>query len=284
MVDSRETRRAFVCGHPIRHSRSPLIHGHWLEQFGIAGRYTAEDVAPENFAGFIEGLRSGEAGFVGGNVTIPHKEAACRLVDTPDELAKELGAANTLWVEDGKVRATNTDGYGFTANLDACHPGWDKGSRAVIFGAGGAARAIVQAVRDRGFSEVHIVNRTVARAQELADRFGPKIFAHPQGALGEVMRGADLFVNTTSVGMDGKNAIDIDFTPLISGAVVTDIVYVPLMTPMLIKAQAQGFAIVDGLGMLLHQAVPGFEKWFGRRPAVDEALRALIVADMERHA
>lgn len=284
MVDSRETRRAFVCGHPIRHSRSPLIHGHWLEQFGIAGRYTAEDVAPENFAGFIEGLRSGEAGFVGGNVTIPHKEAACRLVDTPDELAKELGAANTLWVEDGKVRATNTDGYGFTANLDACHPGWDKGLRAVIFGAGGAARAIVQAVRDRGFSEVHIVNRTVARAQELADRFGPKIFAHPQGALGEVMRGADLFVNTTSVGMDGKNAIDIDFTPLISGAVVTDIVYVPLMTPMLIKAQAQGFAIVDGLGMLLHQAVPGFEKWFGRRPAVDEALRALIVADMERHA
>ncbi len=206
------------------------------------------------------------------------------MVDTPDELAKELGAANTLWVEDGKVRATNTDGYGFTANLDACHPGWDKGSRAVIFGAGGAARAIVQAVRDRGFSEVHIVNRTVARAQELADRFGPKIFAHPQGALGEVMRGADLFVNTTSVGMDGENAIDIDFTPLISGAVVTDIVYVPLMTPMLIKAQAQGFAIVDGLGMLLHQAVPGFEKWFGRRPAVDEALRALIVADMERHA
>ncbi|MDG3577636.1 shikimate dehydrogenase [Rhizobium sp. YJ-22] len=284
MVDSRETRRAFVCGHPIRHSRSPLIHGHWLEQFGIAGRYTAEDVAPENFAGFIEGLRSGEAGFVGGNVTIPHKEAACRLVDTPDELAKELGAANTLWVEDGKVRATNTDGYGFTANLDACHPGWDKGLRAVIFGAGGAARAIVQAVRDRGFSEVHIVNRTVARAQELADRFGPKIFAHPQGALGEVMRGADLFVNTTSVGMDGENAIDIDFTPLVSGAVVTDIVYVPLMTPMLIKAQAQGFAIVDGLGMLLHQAVPGFEKWFGRRPAVDEALRALIVADMERHA
>lgn len=284
MVDSRETRRAFVCGHPIRHSRSPLIHGHWLEQFGIAGRYTAEDVAPENFAGFIEGLRSGEAGFVGGNVTIPHKEAACRLVDTPDELAKELGAANTLWVEDGKVRATNTDGYGFTANLDACHPGWDKGSHAVIFGAGGAARAIVQAVRERGFSEVHIVNRTVARAQELADRFGPKIFAHPQGALGEVMRGADLFVNTTSVGMDGENAIDIDFTPLVSGAVVTDIVYVPLMTPMLIKAQAQGFAIVDGLGMLLHQAVPGFEKWFGRRPAVDEALRALIVADMERHA
>lgn len=284
MVDSRETRRAFVCGHPIRHSRSPLIHGHWLEQFGIAGRYTAKDVAPENFADFIEGLRSGEAGFVGGNVTIPHKEAACRLVDTPDELAKELGAANTLWVEDGKVRATNTDGYGFTANLDACHPGWDKGSRAVIFGAGGAARAIVQAVRDRGFSEVHIVNRTVARAQELAVRFGPKIFAHPQGALGEVMRGADLFVNTTSVGMDGENAIDIDFTPLVSGAVVTDIVYVPLMTPMLIKAQAQGFAIVDGLGMLLHQAVPGFEKWFGRRPAVDEALRALIVADMERHA
>lgn len=284
MVDSRETKRAFVCGHPIKHSRSPLIHGHWLKQFGIAGSYTAEDIVPESFAGFIDALRSGESGFVGGNVTIPHKEAACRLVDAPDELAKELGAANTLWVEDGKVWATNTDGYGFTANLDARHPGWDMGSRAVIFGAGGAARAIVQAVRDRGFSQVHIVNRTVARAQELADRFGPKIFAHSQGALGEVMAGADLFVNTTSVGMDGENAIDIDFSPLASGAVVTDIVYVPLMTPMLTQAQAQGFAIVDGLGMLLHQAVPGFQKWFGRRPVVDEALRALIVADMERHA
>ncbi len=286
MVDSRETklRRAFVCGHPIKHSRSPLIHGHWLRQSDIAGRYTAEDVSPENFAGFIEGLRSGESGFVGGNVTIPHKETACRLADAPDELATELGAANTLWVEDGKVRAMNTDGYGFTANLDARHPGWDKGARAVIFGAGGAARAIVQAVRDRGFSQVHIVNRTVARAQELADRFGPRISAHPQDALGEIMQGANLFINTTSVGMDGENAIDIDFSPLASDAVVTDIVYVPLMTPLLDQAKAQGFAIVDGLGMLLHQAVPGFEKWFGRRPVVDETLRSLVVADMDAHA
>ena len=285
MVDSRETkfRRAFVCGYPIRHSRSPLIHSYWLKQLGLQGSYTAQEVAPDNFAGFMNGLRTGESGFVGGNVTIPHKEAAYSLADAPDDLARELGAANTLWVEDGRIRATNTDGHGFTANLDDRHPGWSEGGRAVIFGAGGAARAIVQAVRDRGFSEVHIVNRTLARAQELADRFGPRIFAHPQTALAEVMGGAHLFVNTTSLGMDGEQAVEIDFSPLASGAVVTDIVYVPLVTPILQQARQHGFATVDGLGMLLHQAVPGFEKWFGKRPAVDESLRKLVIADMEAH-
>ncbi len=291
MADSRETklRRAFVCGHPIRHSRSPVIHGYWLKQLGLHGSYTAEDVAPENFASFIAALRSGDSGFVGGNVTIPHKEAAFALADAPDELAQELGAANTLWVEEGRIRATNTDGHGFTANLDDRHPGWaDPAARgdgkAVIFGAGGAARAIVQAVRDRGFSEVHIVNRTLARAQELADRFGPRIVAHPQPALAEVMGGAHLFVNTTSLGMDGEQVVEIDFSPLAAGAVVTDIVYVPLVTPILKQAAQQGFATVDGLGMLLHQAAPSFEKWFGKRPVVDETLRNLIIADMEGHA
>ena len=288
MADSRETelRRAFVCGHPIRHSRSPIIHGYWLEKLGLRGSYTAEDVSPENFAGFMDALRSGESGFAGGNVTIPHKESAFRLADAPDELAQELGAANTLWVEDGRIRATNTDGHGFTANLDDRHPGWAEQAesrRAVIFGAGGAARAIVQAVRDRSFSEVHIVNRTLARAQELADRFGPRIVAHPQTALAEVMDGAHLFVNTTSLGMDGEAAVEIDFSPLASGAVVTDIVYVPLVTPILKQAKQQGFATVDGLGMLLHQAAPGFEKWFGTRPVVDDTLRALVIADMGRH-
>ncbi|MGY5804968.1 shikimate dehydrogenase [Rhizobium sp. LEGMi12c] len=285
MDDSRETQsvNAFVTGYPIKHSRSPLIHGYWLKQLGLAGSYRAHEVSVEDFAAFISSLKDGTSGFVGGNVTIPHKEAAFKLADRPDELSQELGASNTLWLQDGELYATNTDGRGFTANLDERHPGWDRSDRAVILGAGGASRAIIQAVRDRGFKEIHVVNRTVERAQELADRFGERVHAHPMAALGEVMQGAGLFINTTSLGMDGEAALRIDFSPLAQGAVVTDIVYIPLKTPLLAEAEEQGFAIVDGLGMLLHQAVPGFEKWFGKRPAVDETLRALIIADMEKH-
>ncbi|WP_313195314.1 shikimate dehydrogenase [Shinella zoogloeoides] len=285
MHDSRETsaRHAFVTGYPVKHSRSPLIHGHWLETLGLAGSYTRQEVSPEDFAGFISRLKSGESGFVGGNVTIPHKETAYRLADRPDALSEELGASNTLWLEDGRLCATNTDGYGFLANLDAAAPGWNRTDRAVILGAGGASRAIIQAVRDRGVGEIHVVNRTVARAQELADRFGPNVHAHGMEALAEVTKGAGLFVNTTSLGMDGEAAPAFDFSPLTGDAVVTDIVYVPLETPILRQASAQGFATVDGLGMLLHQAVPGFEKWFGVRPTVDAVLRDLILADMEKH-
>lgn len=285
MDDSRETLgpNAFVTGFPVKHSRSPLIHGYWLKTLGLPGSYRAHEVAPEAFADFVTGLRNGNASFVGGNVTIPHKEMAFKLADQPDELSEELGASNTLWLEDGKLLATNTDGRGFTANLDERHSGWDRHDQAVIFGAGGASRAIIQAVRDRGFKEIHVVNRTVERARELADRFGAKVHAHPIAALGEVMRGAGLFINTTSLGMDGEAAPAIDFSPMRSDAVITDIVYVPLKTPILTQAEEQGFAIVDGLGMLLHQAVPGFEKWFGMRPVVDETLRALIIADMEKH-
>ena len=286
MSDSRETltMRAFVTGFPVRHSRSPLIHGHWLVQFGIPGSYEAQEVSPADFPAFMASLKYGSSGFVGGNVTIPHKEMAFGLADRPDELAKELGAANTLWREEGMIHATNTDGRGFVSNLDARHPGWDSNDKAVVFGAGGASRAIVQSLRDRGFSEIHVVNRTLARAQELADRFGAKVYAHPVGALREVMTGAGLFVNTTSLGMDGEPAPVIDFSPLTGGAVVTDIVYVPLETPILKQAAVQGFATVDGLGMLLHQAVPGFERWFGVRPEVDDILRSLVIADMEKHS
>lgn len=285
MDDSRETQsvNAFVTGYPVKHSRSPLIHGYWLKQLGLAGTYRAHEVSAENFAAFIATLKNGTSGFVGGNVTIPHKEAAFKLADRPDELSKELGASNTLWLEGGKLHATNTDGRGFTANLDERHPGWDRSDRAVILGAGGASRAVIQAVRDRGFKEIHVVNRTVERARELADRFGERVHAHAMAALGEVTQGAGLFINTTSLGMDGEAAPRIDFSSLAESAVVTDIVYVPLKTPLLAQAEEQGFAIVDGLGMLLHQAVPGFEKWFGKRPAVDETLRALIIADMEKH-
>ena len=286
MHDSRETSltRAFVTGFPVKHSRSPMIHGHWLKNFEISGTYQAVEVAPADFADFIAALKDGSSGFAGGNVTIPHKEQAFALADAPDEIATELGAANTLYHRDGRLCATNTDGYGFLNNLDDRAPGWtDRKDRAVVLGAGGASRAIIQALRDRGFGEIHVLNRTVERAQELADRFGPRIHAAPLGALAERLSGADLFVNTTSLGMDDSDAIAIDFTAMRSGALVTDIVYVPLITPILTQARAQGMRIADGLGMLLHQAVPGFEKWFGKRPTVTPELRALIIADMEKH-
>ncbi len=285
MRDSRETlvNKTFVVGHPIRHSRSPLLHNHWLTTLDIPGRYEAVDIAPENFAAFLKQLKSDTPLYRGGNVTIPHKEQAYRHADQPDLLAEELGAANTLWLEEGRLHATNTDGYGFVSNLDQRHPGWDRQSVAVVLGAGGASRSIIQALRDRGLSEIHVVNRTKARAQELADRFGDRVHAHSLDALPETMKGAGLFINTTSVGMEGKEAdIHIDFSPLRPKAVVTDIIYVPLKTPLLRQAESQGFSTVDGLGMLLHQAVPGFEKWYDRRPNVTDELRSLVIADMER--
>ncbi|RYC04788.1 shikimate dehydrogenase [Ciceribacter ferrooxidans] len=285
MPDSRETgRHAFVVGYPIKHSRSPIIHGYWLRQFEIEGSYRAEEVTEADFPVFLGRLRDGTAGYSGGNVTIPHKEMAVRLADRPDVLSEELGAANTLWVEDGLVYSTNTDGLGFLANLDERRPGWDRFEKAVVLGAGGASRAIIQALRDRGFDEIHVVNRTVERAEELADRFGRKVFAHPMGALAEVLTGAGLFVNTTSLGMHGIPVPDFPLERLKPEATVTDIVYVPLVTPLLLQAEHHGLATVDGLGMLLHQAVPGFEKWFGRRPEVTPELRALVIADMETHA
>jgi shikimate dehydrogenase len=286
MHDSRETfvNHAFVTGYPVKHSRSPLIHGHWLKQFGIRGSYRAHEVTPEAFPDFMRQIKEGRTDFCGGNVTIPHKETAFRLADRPDELSAELGAANTLWLESGEIRATNTDGRGFVANLDENAKGWDRISAAVILGAGGASRAVIQAIRDRGVKTIHVVNRTPERARELADRFGTAVHAHSMAALAEVVSGAGLFVNTTSLGMNGEPAPAIDFSGLAPEAVVTDIVYVPLKTPLLRQAEEQGFRTVDGLGMLLHQAVPGFEKWFGLRPVVDETLRQIIISDMDRHA
>jgi shikimate dehydrogenase len=286
MRDSRETipPRAFVAGYPIKHSRSPLIHGHWLAKYGLSGSYEKVSVEPENFATFIDTLKQPPTPFVGGNVTIPHKEAACRLADRVDPVAEELGAANTLWLEEGNLHASNTDGIGFVANLDSCHPGWDTGKRAVVLGAGGASRAILQALRDRGIEEIHVVNRTIERARELADRFGQPLQAHGMGALDALLDGASLFVNTSSLGMDGTAAPRLPFENMRSDALVTDIVYVPLKTPFLLQAEEVGLATVDGLGMLLHQAVPGFEKWFGREPEVTEELRQLVLDDIEAHA
>lgn len=277
-----DIRQAFVTGHPVGHSRSPLIHGFWLRQHGIAGHYTKVDVAPDDFPEFIGNFVSGRSGFVGGNVTIPHKEAAFRLAQKPDAVARELGAANTLWIEDGALAAANTDGEGFAANLDAAVPDWSRMKTAVVLGAGGASRAILMTLRDRGFERIHLVNRTIERAEALAQRFGASVSPHSMEALPDAMRGAGLFVNTTSLGMKGSAVPPIDFGAMETGAVVTDIVYTPLATPILTMAAAQGFATVDGLGMLLHQAVPGFEKWFGVRPVVTPELRALVVADLEQ--
>jgi shikimate dehydrogenase len=287
MRDSRETslKKAFVVGYPIKHSRSPLIHRHWLAQFGIVGDYQPIAVSPEEFGDFMIRLKTGESGYVGGNVTIPHKERAFEFCDEADALTRELGAANTLYLEDGILKATNTDGYGFVANLDQQCPGWDeRRDNAVVLGAGGASRAIILALRDRGFRTIHVLNRTVARAKELTDRFGPQVVAAPLAALPERLNGADFFVNTTSLGMDDGASLDIDFSVMPTHGVVTDIVYVPLRTAILEKAASAGMRTIDGLGMLLHQAVPGFEKWFGRRPEVTDALRRLIVADLERHS
>ncbi len=271
--------KAFVCGHPIAHSRSPKIHGYWLKTYGIDGSYEAIDMTPEAFPGFMEKLRGGA--FAGGNVTLPNKEAAFLLADRRDAAAEEIGAANTLWVAGGLVHATNTDAYGFSANLDEHAPGWDRGRAAVVLGAGGAARAVVQALKARGFSEIRIVNRTIARAQELVDRFGAGVSAHGPDACRELCGDSGFLVNTTSLGMSGDGGLGADPAWMPQGAIVTDIVYVPLDTPLLAAAKRRGLKTVDGLGMLLHQAVPGFERWFGTRPAVTKELRDMIVRDIE---
>jgi shikimate dehydrogenase len=276
--------RAFVIGYPIGHSRSPMIHRYWLKHAGLDGSYDPFEIAPEHLASFISALRDGTSGLTGGNVTIPHKEAVLELVDDVDDIARQIGAANTLWLENGRVMATNTDSYGFTANLDEMAAGWDAGKTAVVLGAGGASRAIIHALLSRGFELVRIVNRTVARAQALADAYGPRVVAHSDDQLQDLIDGADLFVNTTSLGMGGTEVPEIDFTVMAENALVTDIVYIPLETPILAMAKQQGLNTVDGLGMLLHQAVPGFAKWFGVTPEVTPDLRRLIIADMESHS
>ena len=272
-------RKAFICGHPISHSRSPIIHNYWLKQLGIAGNYTAIDVAPETFPQFISGLN--EAGLVGGNVTIPHKEAACALVEARDAAAELIGAVNTLWLEEGVVHGGNTDAHGFAANLDDSAPGWSSSERAVVLGAGGASRAVVFALQQRGIKSIRLVNRTLERAQELARRFGARVSAHELVALPELITEADLLINTTSLGMHGSGT-PADVTRLPNTAIVADIVYVPLQTPLLAAAAARNLRTVDGLGMLLHQAVPGFERWFGKRPQVTSVLREILVADLEK--
>jgi len=272
------TRASCLIGWPAAHSRSPLIHHYWLRHFDIEGGYSIEAVPPEEFAEFV--LHLSHHGFVGANVTIPHKERALVLT-TPDERARAVGAANTLWYDGDLLRSTNTDIEGFINNLDASAPGWDKIEDALVLGAGGSSRAVVFGLIERGIKRVHLANRTLERAQVLAKQFGEKVHPIAWDAIGAVLPRAALLVNTTSLSMKGQPPLDIDVGLLPSQAAVADLVYVPLQTSLLAAAQARGLKTADGLGMLLHQAVRGFELWFGRRPEVTPELRALVEADLQ---
>ncbi len=277
---SEDNSAACVIGWPAAHSKSPLIHEYWLERHGIAGAYGCEEVRPEAFADFVASLSA--RGYLGANVTLPHKEAALAC-SKPDKRARAVGAANTLWLDDGLLRSTNTDVVGFLGALDEAAPGWDGNpGAAVVLGAGGAARAVVYGLVERGVERIHVVNRTLSRAEAFRDLFGPAIrpvaWSDAQGVLGD----AGLLVNATSLGMTGKPALEIDIAGLRDGAVVMDIVYTPLRTPLLIAAERRGLRTVDGLAMLLHQAVGGFELWFGVRPEVTEALRAIVEGELAK--
>ncbi len=275
-----ETRLAGVLGWPVAHSRSPRLHNYWLAQYGINGAYLPLPVRAEHFAEAVKGLV--RLGFAGANVTIPHKEAAFALCDRADESAKKAGAANTLvFTPAGEIHGSNTDGFGFIEALRADVRGFDAGKGpAVVLGAGGSARAVVQALIEAGAPEIRLVNRTPERAERLAAALdGPiRCLAWPEAA--SALAGAALLVNTTMLGMKGQPPLQIDLAALPKDAAVNDIVYVPLETPLLRAARPRGNSCVDGLGMLLHQARAGFKAWFGRDPEVTPALRRHVAADL----
>ncbi len=269
--------RAFLIGHPVAHSRSPMLHGYWLKRYGLDGAYELVDVEPGKVDAFFARLR--DEGWAGGNVTVPHKVAVMPFLNRVEAAARAVGAVNTIWREGETLVGGNTDVAGFIDNLDELAPGWDDSAQnAVIIGAGGAARAIVYALKQRRL-RVALANRTIDKAEEIATDLGG-VTAHGLEALPDLLGEADLLVNTTSLGMLGKPPLELDIAPLKKGAVVYDIVYVPLETPLLRQAKAGGHRTVDGLGMLLHQAAPGFQRWFGQRPEVTTELRALLEADI----
>ena len=289
--------KAFIIGHPIKHSRSPLIHGYWLKHYGLEGSYERIDVLPVDAGDFLAGFA--RDGFVGGNVTIPHKEAAFAAVGRRTERAERLGAVNTVWIEDGVLWGDNTDVTGFMAHLDASlaaqglpaqglGTGWEQDvDTALVLGAGGAARGIVAGLQDRPLRRILVANRSRGKAEDLVRDLGgspnrpPVLEAIAWEDLGSALTRSRLIVNTTSLGMAGQPPLLLDLSAVPDGAVVADIVYVPLKTPLLAAAEARGLRTVDGLGMLLHQAAPGFRRWFGLMPEVTPELRALIVADLE---
>lgn len=276
---SGKGRVAGVMGWPVSHSRSPRLHGWWLREHGIDGAYVPLPVRPEDFEAAVRALP--KLGFAGANVTVPHKEAALRACDTVSDLARRVGAVNTLVCRaDGSLHGDNTDGFGFLENLRAGCPGWEAAAGpAVVLGAGGASRAIVAALLDAGCPEVRLTNRTRARADEVAADIGGAVSVIDWEGRADALDGAALLVNTTTLGMEGAPALEIDLALLPRRALVTDIVYAPLVTDLLGRAQTRGHPIVDGIGMLLHQGRPGFEAWFGVRPEVTAGLRRFVLGD-----
>lgn len=280
MAATPKFKAACVIGWPVEHSRSPLIHGYWIEKYGLNAEYRREAVPPDQFEAFVRGL--GARGYAGANVTIPNKEAA-RALSKADDRADKVGASNTLWLDGSALRSTNTDVEGFINNLDASVSGWNRGlETAVVMGAGGTARAVVYGLSERDVKRIHVVNRTLDRAVALREEFGKRINPLRWEELGGLLGGAGLLVNTTSLGMTGKPPLTVNLARLPASAVVADVVYAPLETALLAAARARGLRTVDGLGMLLHQAVRGFELWFGVRPEVTPELRALVEADLRR--
>ena len=275
MNDNRKA--VCIIAWPAGHSRSPLIHNYWIKQHNLNAEYRREAVPPEKFVDFVTHLR--DHGYIGANVTVPHKEPALR-VSEPDERARAVGAANCLWYDGDTLRSTNTDVEGFLANLDQATPGWDRGlESAVVLGAGGGARAVAFALIQRGVGRIYVINRTRERAQALKKKFGARVHVAGWDETTGLLGGAGLLVNTTTMGMVGQPPLELNLRCPAS-LVVSDLVYAPLETGLLKLARARGLRTADGLGMLLHQAVRGFERWFGVKPEVTAELRALVEADL----
>ena len=271
---------AGVMGWPIAHSRSPVIHGHWIEQLGLRGSYVPLAVNPVNLPEALKGLSA--LGFAGCNLTLPHKVDALTCIQELDHVARQIGAVNTVVVQaDGSLRGTNTDAFGYIQSLREAQPGWQAGDGpAVVLGAGGAARAIVWALADAGVKEIRLFNRSPDKARELAAQFGSPVKALAWEQRHDALADAGLLVNTTTQGMQGQAALDIDLSALPQTALVSDIVYTPLETDLLLRAKLRGNHVVNGLGMLLHQARPGFEAWFGVMPDVTPALWQKVLATL----
>ena len=272
-------KKACVIGWPVAHSRSPLIHNYWLKHYGLEELYERREVRPEQLADFLENLEA--YGYVGCNVTIPHKEAALHTIKNVDDLVRRIGSLNTVYLENGETHATSTDGDGFYRNLVASADGISlKGKRAIVLGAGGSAKAIVERLLRAGMAEILVMNRTSMRIDDLKKLFGAKIQALSQDRFVTESKTTALLVNTTSLGMRGQPPLEIDLSHLPPDAVIADLVYVPLQTELLKAAKVRGLRSVGGLGMLLHQAVDGFEKWFGVRPEVTAELYNYIARDI----
>jgi shikimate dehydrogenase len=274
---SKGHKAVCVIAWPAGHSRSPLIHNYWIKQHKLDAEYRREAVPPDKFDAFVENLRGN--GYIGANITVPHKEAALAASE-PDDRARAVGAANTLWYDEDTLRSTNTDVEGFLANLDVAAPGWDRGlETAVVLGAGGGARAVVFALLQREVSRVYVINRTRDRAQALKKKFGARVHLAGWNETTGLLGGAGILVNTTTLGMVGQPPLEINLRCPAS-LVVADLVYAPLETGLLASARARGLRTADGLGMLLHQAVRGFQLWFGVRPVVTPELRAMVEAGL----